>query len=198
MTERAYEFTGEKRTIDGITLYRIRATEGNKAVPPGTLGGWIQSPSNLLPDAWIEGEACIYGDARAACDCIISGEAQVYGYAICYGDCRIKDRARVHGQAQICGDAVVCDDAEVYDRAEVSDHATVSGHAKMYGRSRMFGKSVLTGTAQLHSEEKYYYANLYGDFTLDNGDWTHGPIDSNAKKKTRNKELEDLDDDDEI
>ena len=41
MYERNYKFTGETKIVDGITLHRIIATEGNKAVSPGTLGGWV-------------------------------------------------------------------------------------------------------------------------------------------------------------
>ena len=72
-----YEFTGETKQWCGHTLHQIRATVSFGNVSAGEVGGWIEKEENLSHDgdAWVCGEAQVYGEAR------VCGEAQVYGKA---------------------------------------------------------------------------------------------------------------------
>ena len=66
-----YEFTGESKAFDGITLKRIRR------IANGEVGGWIENETNLNQsgNAWVYDNARVWGDAR------VSGAARVYGNA---------------------------------------------------------------------------------------------------------------------
>ena len=85
-----YEFTGDTLVADdGAVLHRIKALVSLADVDAGDLGGWIEKEENLdsSGDAWLHGDAQVYGNAR------VSGDAQVYG------------NARVSGDAQVSGNA---------------------------------------------------------------------------------------------
>ena len=56
-----YEMLPETRIVNGVTLHRIRAIIDNAHVPAGTVGGFIESSHNLIGDAWIADDACVYG-----------------------------------------------------------------------------------------------------------------------------------------
>ena len=92
-----YEFTGETKTVYGVTLHRIRATKDipRLGVMSGDVGGWIERESNLSDDAWVSGNAQVYGRAQ------VFGDARVYGVARVYGD------AQVYGRAQVSCDATI-------------------------------------------------------------------------------------------
>lgn len=97
-----YELTGETKSIGKHTLYRIRACINiNGVVNIGELGGWVESEQNLSHDdnAWVCGDAQVYGDAW------VYDNARVYGYARVCGDARVYGNARVCGDAQVYGDA---------------------------------------------------------------------------------------------
>ena len=63
-----FEFTGETKIFLGVTLRRIRATVTftlacGLTVHKGDEGGWIEKESNLCENAWVSGNARVYGDA---------------------------------------------------------------------------------------------------------------------------------------
>ena len=60
-----------------------------------------------LGDAWVSGNAQVYGNAR------VSGDAQVYGNAWVSGNAQVYGNARVSGDAQVSGDARVSGNAQV-------------------------------------------------------------------------------------
>ena len=121
-----YKFTGETKTIDlpfgTVTLHRIKAVVEFGLVKVGDLGGWIEKEENLSHEenAWVCGNAKVYGDAK------VCGNADVYGDAKVCGD------AKVYGDAKVCGNAKVYGDAEVYGNAEVRGNAWVCGNAKVF------------------------------------------------------------------
>lgn len=74
-----YEFTGETKTVGGVTLKRIRR------LYDGLAGGWIESEDNLC-----QADGCfIYGNA------LVYGDAQVYGNARVYGDAQVMEGMHV-------------------------------------------------------------------------------------------------------
>ena len=92
-----YELTEETFTVFGKTLYRIRAVRDFGSVKTGEFGGYIEKEENLshFGDAWVYGNAKVYGDAR------VSGDAWVYGNAKVYGDARVSGNAWVYGNAEV-------------------------------------------------------------------------------------------------
>ena len=68
MSNKIWEFTGETKIHLGTTLKRIRASVGLElkcgvVIVKGELGGWIEKESNLSGNAWVSGNAKVYGDA---------------------------------------------------------------------------------------------------------------------------------------
>lgn len=72
-----YELTKETVTVYGKTLYRIRAVRDFGSVKTGEFGGYIEKEENLshFDNAWVCGNAWVYGNAR------VCGNAWVYGNA---------------------------------------------------------------------------------------------------------------------
>jgi len=58
-----FEFTGETKVFLGITLKRIKASVSFSTVIKGQIGGWIEKEENLSDNAWVSGNAQVYGDA---------------------------------------------------------------------------------------------------------------------------------------
>ena len=80
-----YELTSETPDYTGKTLYRIRALRDipEHGVVAGDLGGWVESEANLSQDynAWVSGDAHVYGNARVTDNARVSGSACVYDNA---------------------------------------------------------------------------------------------------------------------
>ena len=118
-----YELTNEtKKQILGITLYRIRALSNFSDVSAGDLGGFIEKESNLSQtgDAWVSGDALVYGTARVSGDALVYDTVRVYGDALVYGNAQVYDTAQVYGNALVYGKAQVHGNAQVYDTAQVT------------------------------------------------------------------------------
>ena len=56
-------------------------------------------------NAWVSGNAQVYGDARVCGDAWVYGNARVYGDAWVYGNARVYGNAQVSGNAQVYGNA---------------------------------------------------------------------------------------------
>ena len=116
-----FELTNEFVTnMFGTKLFRIRALVEFGDVEAGELGGYVEKESNLGHDdnAWVSGDALVYGNAR------------VYGDALVYGNAQVSGNARVYGNALVCGNALVYDNAWVYGNARVygdKDYAYAHG-----------------------------------------------------------------------
>ena len=80
-----YEFTGEVKICFGRTLHQIRAKISFGNIAKGDIGGWIESEKNLSQDgnAWVSGDARVFGDAW------VSGDARVFGDACVSGNASI-------------------------------------------------------------------------------------------------------------
>ena len=107
-----YELTKETETLaDGTVLHRIRALRDipRFGVEAGELGGFIEGENNLSQDgdAWVSGNAEVFGDAK------VYGGAWVYGNAEVFGDALVSGNAWVYGNAEVSGDAWVSGNAWV-------------------------------------------------------------------------------------
>lgn len=100
-----YELTSETKIVFGHILYRIKALSSFGCVSAGDLGGFLESEKNLSQNgnAWVSGDAEVFGDAWV------------------YGDAEVSGNAEVFGDARVSGNAEVSGDAEVFGNAEVSE-----------------------------------------------------------------------------
>nr|DAF59574.1 MAG TPA: Putative transferase, nesg, ydcK, Structural Genomics.38A [Siphoviridae sp. ctmIh35] len=84
-----FELTAEFVTnIFGKKLFRIKALMAFGDVKEGELGGYLEKEENLDHDgdAWVYGDARVYGNAWVSGDAQVPGDAQVYGNAWVSGD----------------------------------------------------------------------------------------------------------------
>lgn len=170
--ERKYKFTGETKEVDGHTLHRIRAvrkfTDPNVddwVINKGDLGGWIESEKNLSHDgaAWVNHDACVYGEAKVYGNGYVRDSAKVYGRAEVSGNAVVYENAVVYGHAEVYGGAEVCGHANVYDGAKVYDHAEVYDYAEVCGRATVFENALV-----------YDNARVYGDAVVRSDGWVGG------------------------
>lgn len=160
-----YEFVGDAETFiytvadvtHTVTLRRIRATRDlpQHRISAGDQGGWIESPANLVDQAWVGDEAWVVGSARVRENSAVrdnafvgdhadvsgtsrvDGSASVFGEARVLGQSRISDNTEINGHAVVSGGAWVQEDAVVTDSASAADHARVSGNARVSGEARI-------------------------------------------------------------
>ena len=121
-----FELTSESTiNIFGKKLFRIKALVEFGNVKEGEIGGFVEKEENLSHEgnAWVCGDAEVYGDAKVCGDAEVYGDAKVCGNAEVYGD------AKVFGNAWVCGDAKVFGDA---------DYATVKGFGTEYRITTFF------------------------------------------------------------
>lgn len=118
---RKYEFTGEEKRFDGLTLRRIRAVRSFGNIEAGDLGGWIESDRNLSHDfnAWVYGNAHVYENARVCEHALVGGNALVSGNALVQESAWVGDNALVSGNAQISGRVVIYGQARVVEYADI-------------------------------------------------------------------------------
>ena len=107
MSNKIWEFTGETKIHLGTTLKRIRAAVGFElkcgvVIGKGELGGWIEKESNLYGNAWVSGNAKVYGDAEVSGNAWVSGDAEVYGNARVYGNAWVSGNAEVKSSEDYC------------------------------------------------------------------------------------------------
>ena len=83
----------------GIKLFQIKCTKSFKYAKEGDLGGYVEKDENLdqESDAWVSGDAQVYGDAW------VSGDAQVYGNARVSGDAQVYGNADIENDNNHCG-----------------------------------------------------------------------------------------------
>ena len=92
-----YELTEETVTVYGKTLYRIRAVRDFGSVKTGEFGGYIEKEENLshFDNAWVCGDAWVFGNARVYDDAWVFGNARVCGDAKVYGNAWVSGNAEV-------------------------------------------------------------------------------------------------------
>ena len=159
-----YELTEETLTVSEKTLYRIRAVRDFGFVKTGEFGGYIEKEENLshFGNAWISGDAKVYGDARVSDNAWVYGNAKVYGDARVFGNAWISGDARVFGDARVSGNARVYGNAKVYGDARVFDNAWVSGNAKVYGDARVSGNARVYGDARVFNTRHFFVQGPIG------------------------------------
>ena len=137
--EKKYILTDETVEHLGHTLHRIQAVKDFGIVSAGTLGGFIESEKNLSHncDAWVSGNASVFGDAAVSGNARVFGEAAVSGNASVFGDAWVSGNASVFGDAAVSGNASVFGEARVFGDASVSGNASVSVDARVSGEAKI-------------------------------------------------------------
>jgi len=89
--KKKYKLTKEVKEEHGRKLYRIKALIDFGNVKKGEKGGFIEKEENLSQEnnAWVSGNAQVYGDARVSDNAWVYGDAQIYGDAWVYGNARV-------------------------------------------------------------------------------------------------------------
>jgi hypothetical protein len=155
--EKKYELG--KKESNG--LYRVIAIKDFGDVSKGDVGGFVKSEENLsqLGNAWVFGDAMVFGKARVYDEAMVYGKARVYDNAWVFGDARVFGEARVFGNARVYGDAMV------YDNAKVYGDATVYGDAMVFGDARVYGDATVYGDAMVYDEARIFsgFINKYFD-----------------------------------
>ena len=67
----------------GVQLFRIKALISFEGVKKGDVGGYVENEKNLSQygNAWVSGNAKVYGDAEVSGNAWVSGNAKVSGDA---------------------------------------------------------------------------------------------------------------------
>lgn len=167
-------------SLDGYTLYRIRALIDFYDVSAGDLGGYIEKEANLSQ----EGNAWVYDNARVFGDAKICSNANVRDNAWVFDDAYISDNARVYGNAKVYGDTYVRDNAWVCDNAIICGQAIVCScvydNAKVYGNACVFGNAIICGDAVIAERDDYivfknsWSSGRYFTYTRSNKMWKVG------------------------
>ena len=168
-----FELTAEFVTnVFGKKLFRIKALVAFGDVAKGELGGFIEKEGNLSNDgnAWVSGDAWVYGNAWVSGDAWVYGNARVFENAWVYGNAQVYGNAWVYGDAQVYGNAWVYGDAQVYGNAWVSGNAQVSGNVRVYGNAqvsgnaRVYGNARVSGDAQVSGNADYAVVTGFGRY----------------------------------
>ena len=105
--------------VFGVKLFQIKCTKSFRYANEGDLGGYVEKEDNLNQsgDAWVSGDAQVYGNARVSGDAWVYGDAQVYGNAWvenndqhcgfdCFGSCNRHTHAYLTNENKVeitCG-----------------------------------------------------------------------------------------------
>lgn len=160
--------TDEENTLklsDTITLYRIECIKAFKNsmgdVEVGEKGGYVEKEDNIRDNAWVGGNAKVYGSAVIAHQAYVGGEATVGDNAVVCDQAIVVENANVLNHATICGQSVVfghayidrhatiIENAHIKDNTRVTDHASVGGNAYLQDKVIVEDYANITGTAQL-------------------------------------------------
>lgn len=176
MSDKKYEILKDQViTMNGSTIYRIKALKNFGDVEAGDIGGFVESEDNLSHEGpcWIYGDAMVYhkakvkdnaivrdyvhvfNNARVMENAIVEGHARVSDDSTVFGNARIKDNANVFGRGIVHGFAIVQDNAVVFEQARVcgetivKDYTQVSGHI-MVTRGEISNSVVLFGIGEIN------------------------------------------------
>lgn len=138
-----FTLTNEIQSIDGVTLYRIKALHAFDNMKAGDCGAWIEHEDNLAQEAifWIYDESRVYGKERVSIKAKIANNAAVYGRARVFGAARIADNVQVFGRAHVYDDAKISGQAKVFHKAQVSNTARVYGQASVFNGAWIYGSA---------------------------------------------------------
>ncbi len=154
MSDKKYEILKDQSiTMNGSSIYRIRALKNFGDVEAGDMGGFVVSEDNLSHEGrcWIYDDAMVYHNAKVKDNAIVRGYAHVYNDAQVMHNAIVEGHARVFDQCTIFGNARIKDNANVFGHGRVNgfaivqDNATVSDNARVYGESIVKDYAMVSG-----------------------------------------------------
>lgn len=159
-----------KISVDGVTLYRIRALKDFGVVKKGDLGGYVEKEENLrqkdnawifdnakaMDDAIVKDNATLHHNATVCDDAIISGSASINGHAF------VSDQASVSDNAILYGNVGLFDNAKIYGKAHLYDHVVVSGNAQIYDNAHCHQSAKIENNAQIFNDATITNAFISG------------------------------------
>ena len=152
MENKKYELVKEDSiTVDGFTLFRIRALKDFFVVKAGELGGYIEHEGCLSHEgyAWVFDDAKVYNTGKVIENCRVSGNAvvthgsKVIGFAGAGGNAVVTDFSIVEGEAKISDNALI-------ENSTVSEHAKVRESAHVHSKAIVKGLSNIGGNANIN------------------------------------------------
>lgn len=174
--DKKYEILKDQAiTMNGSTIYRIKALRNFGDIKAGDIGGFIEKEENLSHEGpcWVYGDAMVYHNAKVRENAIVRDYAHVYNESqvlhnaivedharvcnngIVFGNARIKDNGSVfdhgivNGFAIVQDNAVVRDCARVYGETIIKDHATVAGYM-MVSKGTISNSAILFGVGEIN------------------------------------------------
>ena len=143
-----YELTDETITINGHTLYRIRALRDFGDVKVGDLGGFIENETNLSH----QGNCWVYDNAKVFEKAQVFNDGKVIGNAKVCGKIMIKDFAQIKDNVIITGGGLI-----IKDYAEISENVYLIASNKHCSRHFI---------SNLHNEWDYSYNEICGTASI--------------------------------
>lgn len=134
--DKKYEILKDQAiTMNGSTIYRIKALKDFCDVKASDMGGFVESEDNLSHEGpcWIYGDAMVYHNAKVKDNAVVEGHARVFDHATVFANARIKDNGNVFDHARVHGFAVVQDNATVSGDTRVCGESIIKDYAKVDG-----------------------------------------------------------------
>lgn len=175
-----YELTNEYKYVRGQKVYRIRALKDFGGIKRGTLGGFVQSTSNLsqLGNCWIHDNACIlntaciynnvqlfdnslmyenaeaYDNVKVYKNVIISGSAHLRDEVIITDNARIQDNALIHGNTRVCKNAAALGNARSHDNVIITDNAIIQDNTLIHDNAKICDDAQIRDRAEIGGDAK--------------------------------------------
>ena len=142
--DKKYELLYDDTTTIGKTkLYRIKALRDFDDVKAGSLGGYIESESNLSHDGncWAYDFSKLHDNCRVYESGKVYGNAQIHNNAQVYGNAQIRGDVHLHDNVQVYGCSIVRGKSRLFGNVQVYEYGEVGGDAKIYGNIQIYGEA---------------------------------------------------------
>lgn len=165
--EKKYEFTNFSIMYKRRRLHQIRLLRDCGGFVKGTLGGFIESESNLSHEGncWVIDFAYVYDNAKVTGNARIFQNAQVFDNAWITGNALISGSAKVYGCAKVYDCAKIMGNAQIFGASSVTDYATVTDYAVVCDMAEVSDYAVIQDRAIIG-----HCAHVRGYDTIINGD----------------------------
>lgn len=144
--DKKYEILKDQAiTMNGSTIYRIKALRNFGDVKAGDIGGFIEKEENLSHEGpcWVYGDAMVYHNAKVRENAIVRDYAHVYNESQVLHNAIVEDHARVHGHGIVFGNARIKDNGSVFDHGIVNGFAIVQDNAVVRDCARVYGETII-------------------------------------------------------
>lgn len=153
-----YILTDISKEIDNSILYRIKAItnifnkDGKLIVAESSLGGFIESESNLSQDgiSWVAREACVFNDAIVKDDALVTGNAVISGKSIISGNSVIAGNVIVKSSL-INGKSRILENSKI-ENSVIEEQANICGNVKIFN-STISGNAIIIDSSSVEDSK---------------------------------------------